>query len=76
MARCVEHLKPDDTPVLPVEHDHGVDAVGRLARDAVPSRHQWLISEVDVRGIDLGIVRNSHVGKSSTRLAPRSELPG
>lgn len=46
--------------VLPVEHDAGLDALGRINRDAIPARRQLLIRQIDLRRIHLGIVSNPH----------------
>src|SRR6266496_3247245 len=56
----VQDFEPDHLAVLPVEHDVGPHAFGRIDRDAIPPRRQLLIRQIDIRRIHLGIVGNPH----------------
>jgi hypothetical protein len=52
--------------VLPVEHDVGLDAFGRINRDTIPARRQLLIRQIDIRRIHLRIVRGHDTLVSSS----------
>jgi hypothetical protein len=55
-----QDLETSHLAVPPVEHDVGLDASGKINRDAIPARRQLLIRQVDIRRIHLGIVCNPH----------------
>src|SRR5262245_32784294 len=52
--------KADDLPVLPVEHDECLRAIGWVNWNAVTAWHQGLISQGDVGRIGFGVISDPH----------------
>lgn len=64
MQECggIKDFQADDLPVLPVEYDHCSHSFGWVDRNAVTAWRQRFVSQVDVRGISLRVVSQTHDG--------------
>jgi hypothetical protein len=64
----IEYFQTDDSPVLPIQYDHRLNAVWRVDRSAVASRLQRFIIQMEVRGISPRVVCKAHAGDSIGQL--------
>jgi hypothetical protein len=55
----VSTSNPDDLAVLPVEYHHRLNTVGQITENAVASRHEIFIRQMDVSVISIGVVRDA-----------------